>query len=63
MAEIKYHGWTTNDKEITALIDEDGLSMCIEDDKNSYSFDIEYEELDVLLDFIWKYRKYRIEKK
>jgi hypothetical protein len=63
MAEVKYHGWTTNDKEITALIGEEGLSMCIEDEKNSYSFDIEYEELDVLLDFIWKYRKYRIEKK
>lgn len=56
MAEIKYHGWTTDDKEITAFVDKDGLSICIEDDKNSFSFDIEYEELEVLLDFIQKYR-------
>ena len=63
MAEIKYHGWTTDDKEIMAFMDEDGLSMCIENDKNSCSFDIDYKELDVLIDFIWRYRKYRIEKK
>ena len=56
MAEIKYHGWTTDDREITAFVDEGGLSMCIEDNKNSFSFDIEYEELEVLIDFIQKYR-------
>lgn len=56
MAEIKYHGWTTDDKEITAFVDKDGLSICIEDDKNSFSFDIEYEELEVLIDFIQKNR-------
>lgn len=56
MAEIKYHGWTTDDREITAFVYEGGLSMCIEDNKNSFSFDIEYEELEVLIDFIQKYR-------
>ena len=58
MAEIKYHGWTTEDKQITAFMDEEGLSMCIEDEtgNESYFITIEYEELEVLLDFIQKYR-------
>lgn len=58
MAEIKYHGWTTEDKQITALMAMDGLSMCIENDDQteSYHICIEYSELDVLLDFIQKNR-------
>lgn len=58
MAEIKYHGWTTEDKQITALMALDGLSMCIEDEteNESYFITIEYEELEVLIDFIQKYR-------
>ncbi len=63
MDQNEFYEPTENDKELTAFMDEDGLSMCIEDDKNSCSFDIEYKELDVLIDFIWRYRKYRIEKK
>lgn len=58
MAEVKYHGWTTEDKIITALMAEDGLSICIEDEEQSTSYHlcIEYDELEVLLDFIQKYR-------
>jgi hypothetical protein len=58
MAEIKYHGWTTEDKQITAIMALDGLSMCIEDEmgNESYTLEIEYEELQTLLVFIEKHR-------
>lgn len=56
MGQIYYKGWTTDNKEVTVFMDNEGLNMCVENKDECMTFTIENEDMDLLMDFIQKYR-------